>query len=825
MVMIAMNTKNIFKAIVTAAFLVSVMMTSCTKDPDNGGAGSAGEPTFPELVENYAVDTLETIPAIVFTPNYDWEITIPVEVRQWFWFKDGSMNVRRLTGKASKDPIYIYVCESEYRDFDKNHSCEVTLTMDGKSQVVAKYMIRAKERALAVYSAMWDNGSLKVEQREDVDENGNVVVKDCYVYPQEEATSASLQWSASDADFRAPIKVEANCEWDVEKPEWLELNVPENNSGIVELVLTGESLTDVSGTVVFKSGDEQLAQINISLPSCNDISVYSAKVSDGDLEYGEDGYAYTEDSVSEVSLLWLGNDFRIPVKVDSKCNWTLVCPDWLTVSSDNEKTTGEILMTMMGVPSKYPLEATSGKIAFMKENVLLKELDVNFPGCKDILQYGIAMSLTSLDYDYEGFAKTSVGYEDVVITGDVLSTNDARIFAVETTGGNLAENPDWFTITISSWNNADGADVLQNRTMSFDVTENTGNERSAVMFILPATVTASASELFNEDLSVKEEYAAYAVPVVQKSKNYSDYITINPVEDADFTFVRADETRTAELAEIFGETQFAYVLTYEKMYASDDAAMYMAIPYTSVKVFDKDDVINDKSGDDSFWLNYVNYVDANNYGVVRMYIDMTLPTSASTGYVVFYDSMGSVLAIVECVSPFKEEIVTPPDPGEEDNYLSDEYGNKFELNDTYFTNKSAAKAAGVTMYECKSGPYYDQYKEFCVEDEIPIMILEYTDVDTEIEIKVPTSISYWSVMPYVYRSYITLNGERIESTQGIMSRSTNKVKIKMSESVFTDREQIEADGAKGCGLKVLLHKDMGTESPSMVIFCRLNVQE
>ena len=794
-----MKDKNIFKAVIIGLTGLSMVILSCTKETGNEGSGNGPAPVFPDPVVNYAVDTLETIAPIVFTPDYDWEITIPVEARQWFWFKDGSMNVRRITGKASKDPVSVYVCATDYQDFDSNHSCEVTLTMAGESKVVATYMLRAKSRALSVYAAVREEGG--------------------YVYPSEASSSADLDWSAEDADFRAPIKVEANCEWDVEKPEWLEINVPETTVGIVELVMTGESLLDVSGKVIFKSGDEVLGTLNVTLPSCNDISVYSAKISDGELEYGEDGYAYTEEAVSELALVWLGGDFRIPMKVDSKCNWTLDCPDWISVEIDGEKTTGELHLTVLGVPSEYPLEETSGKIVFIKDGTELKELDVVFPGCRDILQYDIDMSLTSLDYSYDCMVKTSVGFEDVDISGNVMSVHDARIFAVETTGGQLVENPDWFTITVSGWNTADGADVLQTRTMDFDVVENKGDARSAVLFLLPPVVTASVDELFNDDLSVKEEYAGFAVPVTQASKNYTDYLLVAEADDPDFTFARADEQKTSELSALFGETDFVYVMTYEDMYASDQAALSAVIPYTSVKVFGQEDVTVDKSGDESYWLEYMNYTESDNYGVIRMYLDMELPAESSVGYVVFYDSSDAVLAIVECISPVKEEVITP-DPGEDDDAIKDEHGNRYVLNDSYFLNKAAAAAEGATLYELRSGPFYDQYREFGC----PILILEYTSADSEIELKLPSEVAYWSVYPSTYSTYVSVNGDIVSETQGILSRAVSRIKIKMSEAVYTDRELLEPVGDKYAGLKVALHKDKSTQDPSIVIFCRLDME-
>ena len=50
-----------------------------------------------------------------------------------------------------------------------------------------------------------------------------------------------------------------------------------------------------------------------------------------------------------------------------------------------------------------------------------------------------------------------------------------------------------------------------------------------------------------------------------------------------------------------------------------------------------------------------------------------------------------------------------------------------------------------------------------------------------------------------------------------MSESTDVVRIKMLEKVFTEKDKIESNK----GIKVLLHKNMSTMDPTLVIFCRL----
>ena len=124
----------------------------------------------------------------------------------------------------------------------------------------------------------------------------------------------------------------------------------------------------------------------------------------------------------------------------------------------------------------------------------------------------------------------------------------------------------------------------------------------------------------------------------------------------------------------------------------------------------------------------------------------------------------------------------------------------------------------------RSGIYFDQYKE----NECPILILEYSSADTEVEISLPSMTAFWQVMPYKYRDFITMNGNTMADTEGMLfdSEITDKVKIRMSEDVALNKDDIESNSKDSpAGLKVLFHKNMGTASQFVVIFCRLNLSE
>ena len=630
-----MNKINIiFKSLALAA--LAFCFAACEKPIE--GPNENIEPIFPELIENYAVEPGST-QEIVFTPNMDWKISIPSEMRQWFWIVEGSFKVTELTGSASEQPVKVLIGVTENPEFDKNFSCEVTLHMGEASQVVAKYMLPAKEKSIQVFAA------------KPLAEGGFELLEDgvSYSYLGDVATGLDLIWSPADADFRLPVRVLSNCDWTVTHPEWVEVNVPETTTGVIDIIFIGESISGDSGKVTFNVDGAEVMSLDMTIPSCGGVDVYSAKLDGDQFEYDSEGaYVWSDSAVEEITLAWMGSDFRLPVMVSSKCNWTAIAPEWLSVELP-EKTAGEVTLNLLGVPSKYPLEDTSSKIIFKSGDQVIDEVVVNIPGCGDILNFSLDRSLAALEYNYLGELMTSAGFVTDAASAQLLSSKGARVFAIETTGGKVADTPEWFTVEMSNWNTASDADVLQERTLTFSVSENAGEARTAVLFVLPPSVTADVDDLFAANAEVKEEYETYALSVVQDSKNYAEYIRMHVSADSEYecSFDRADQAKAADLTAMYGETEFVYVLSYENPYCRDYVSLTTAVGFSSYEVYAEGE-----------WLQFTAEGESKSYGVVDMYLNQDIPVEQSVGYIVFYDAQGGVLAIVECLSPTQAEVLT-----------------------------------------------------------------------------------------------------------------------------------------------------------------------
>lgn len=753
--------------------LATLMAVSC-QEKDN----PTDAPTFPQLIENYDVQAGETL-TVTFTPNYDWTISIPTELRQWFWIIDGSFTVSELSGKASSQPVEVKIGVSTTQEFDKNFACDVTLTMAGKSEVIAKFMLPAKERTLEVTSDQFQSDVI------------------------------ALVWSEEDADFRALVQVVANTEWTVETPEWLDVNVPEKTMGVVDLVFTGESLNDAEGTVVFKAGDQTLKEIKCSVPSCNHFELYTAKMSEGEFEYADGGYLWNETSTSLIDMIWLGADFRMPIHIDSKCNWTVELPEWLQVELP-EKTAGVISTTLLGVPSKYPLTDAKGKIVFKLGKEVIKEIDVNMPGCQDLMTFTVSMSLTELEYNYIGNVNTSTGFIDSQASATLSGVKNVRVFAVETTNEVVGvENPDWFKYEITVWDPSADAPVIQERELTFSVTENTGEARSAVFFVLPPTVKTAVADLFNEDATVKAEYAQYALNVTQASQHYDDYISIdiNPSAEFAYSFAKLDGQKAQQLTDAFGATDYVYSLTYSSPYCRDDAFMTMPVSFASYKVFSSDDLTTDKSEEEGFWLSFANATDSNNYGVVDMYgNEMELPEVASVGYVVFYGSNGQVLAIVECISPVKK-IEVEGDYPEGSYYLENDVVIDV---DTYFTDKAAAAAAGASMVEILGGENLFKLSEEEAYKGAKIFKLTLP-ANTPVSLTLLGKSCRYFQVPQSLSEYINVNDVSYYETAGVLDSAIKTATVSM----------VECDQIEGVVPFVKFHLNMGETYPFMVVYLNI----
>lgn len=458
------------------------------------------------------------------------------------------------------------------------------------------------------------------------------------------------------------------------------------------------------------------------------LSLYTAVVVDGEIQFMEDGsgYQYGTDETQSVDLIWTGSDFRLPVKVDANFDWTVKTPEWAVIDVP-ESSVGTVDVNVYGVPSEYPLEASEGKIQFLYGDTLVKEYNITIPGCEDKFSYSVDMALTELDFNFSGQIKTAMGYVDGPVSASIYGTSGATVFAVELVNGkyDMTSAPAWLTVDDEPYDSTEGADVLQTRNITISAALNEGEDRQAVIFFLPPTGWTKDDGLFTETLdAVKDEYKQYAVTVIQHSSDQEFVQMLSNASDmaaGGATFaVSEDETLFSK----FGQTRYAYELVYTNQYARDNARMMFTSAVTSVKVFDE-------AGAEMTEGFLSMTLDEDNRGGV---IDM-VAEALSTGYVVLYGATGNVLAVIKCTF----------DPG---TVIG-------EVADVAFIGESEmyAPMVGATLEHLTEGALYNQYKE----GESLVYHLTYTMEGMPMRVSIPNTVVSYTVNPYASKNYIRVN--------------------------------------------------------------------
>lgn len=531
------------------------------------------------------------------------------------------------------------------------------------------------------------------------------------------------------------IPVQANLDWEISVPEnglqwfWIQdgafqLYRLSGKAGEAEVVIgvsaTEEFDNDRVCEVTMTMGGESKVIARLVRPSKEKhLTVYAAVVVDGEVQFNEtgDSYLYETEEAESLDMIWTGSEFRLPIKVESNYNWSIKTPEWARVDVPSDGV-GEKNLIVYGVPSAYPLDAASGKLQFMSGEKVVKEYTVNIPGCKDIFSYKMDMSITELEFNYQGQIKVATGFIDGPASGYVSGADGIRVIALSRNeSGFSADAPSWLEVNVAEYDRTEGADVLQQRNFTVSVALNEGDNRHAALLFLPPTLTVAASDLF-EGTEIKEEYKQYSVPVTQLSSD-QEFISMlaNPSDMAagGATFAVSENE---DLYSRFGQTRYAYELVYTNQYARDNARMIFTSAVTSYKVFDENGFLSMTLDEDM------------KGGVVDM-----VSETAQTGHVVLYGATGNVLAVIECrFDP--EEIIG-------------------EVADVAFIGESVmyAPMVGATLEDVSEDPSFSQYRE----GQALVYHLRYTMPAMPMTISIPSSIKKHTVNPYTFRHNIRVN--------------------------------------------------------------------
>lgn len=243
---------------------VAVMVSACGPkiDPVNP---PQKEVVFPSLLEKAV--SAGTGAEISFSVNFDWEVSMPSNMSQWFYFDDSGVKAYKIKGKSGSGKVNL--CTVDGVEVREAVVCPVTMTMEGKSAVIAKITLLPKERTLLVYSAVKDNAGSFIP-----------VGGGEFEYSQNPVSSLDLTWPAGMQNYTLPIKVVANFNWSIPETysDWMTVTASSGKKDeTVTLQIKGNSANlpfdDASGKISFMDTDERsvVYEIPVSIKGCKDI--------------------------------------------------------------------------------------------------------------------------------------------------------------------------------------------------------------------------------------------------------------------------------------------------------------------------------------------------------------------------------------------------------------------------------------------------------------------------------------------------------------------------------------------------------------------------
>lgn len=237
----------------------AVLSIGCEPEPDPEPEVT---PNFPKLVEK-VVKSGETV-TLSINPNMAWKVSIPSSSAQYFSLADAAGQLS-MTGEAGAQQIKIKVADQD--EFDTDRVCEVSLTMDGKTQTIAKLTRMKLARTVNVYLAQYDEANIDFK----TDAEG------AYVYGSTPVQTLDFLWH--NEQYMHRVVVETNFKWAIggELPAWLDPSVTSGEAGRTEVFVrtvkeaypfAAESVELKINDFTNESAPVEVSKLKVNMPAC-----------------------------------------------------------------------------------------------------------------------------------------------------------------------------------------------------------------------------------------------------------------------------------------------------------------------------------------------------------------------------------------------------------------------------------------------------------------------------------------------------------------------------------------------------------------------------
>lgn len=310
-----------------------LLAVACTPTPNGEGEEPQPEqPNFPEaVVEN-------VLPGSHFTlniePNYAWEVAIPQSVAAYYSIVDGENIAYKVRGEAGTHTVTIAVADVQL--FDEQPVCEVTMTMQGQSELIATLTMTATERELKIYPVAIENDAFSYATEGE----------QTYAYLDTEVTAEGMTmvWPAEMSLYSTRVKVVSNFDWIVDgTPEWI-APIEGGTAGVTELWIKGDEskypMTAQSATLNFVDAtvtDKVVGSMKVAIPAATEIFAVDGLTEKTEFNY--QGHIYSSaigeyvESGAIATVLGVDGSAVVAVEFSQAGGLMLatLAPQWLTI--------------------------------------------------------------------------------------------------------------------------------------------------------------------------------------------------------------------------------------------------------------------------------------------------------------------------------------------------------------------------------------------------------------------------------------------------------------------------------------------------------------
>ena len=309
----------------------AVLSIGCEPEPDPEPEVT---PNFPKLVEK-VVKSGETV-TLSINPNMAWKVSIPSSSAQYFSLADAAGQLS-MTGEAGAQQIKIKVAELD--EFDTDRVCEVALTMNGKTQTIAKLTRMKLARTVNVYLAQYDEANIDFK----TDAEG------AYVYGSTPVQTLDFLWH--NEQYMHRVVVETNFKWAIggELPAWLDPSVTSGEAGRTEVFVrtVKEAYPFAAESVELKINDFtnestpfEVSKLKVNMPACEAVCEVSISPA---LTFNAEGHYFNASSGEYMELGAIatmtapkGAELYKIVKNNGYLYASSPAADWITIEWEEE---------------------------------------------------------------------------------------------------------------------------------------------------------------------------------------------------------------------------------------------------------------------------------------------------------------------------------------------------------------------------------------------------------------------------------------------------------------------------------------------------------